>query len=323
MKNGYARAMLLACAVAGCITGFGINEVIKRQQKTEHAKDDTLLREEYDSVFFTEETTPAPVRPTPTVVPTASPVPVLAPVATTSPVATGTPAAERPTEPEELTGTPSPTELPKPVATNTPMPATSITAGITQAAEPTGIPTQMLKPTATASPVPTVTTAPPAEYTITYPAQIFGQTPVENRTDGYVSYFEFALDLVTAMEGEIRERNLNETVLFSKFMLKALFCGIDIRGLKINDPIPRRQAALAIHLAAEILDRPGVGTTAAQADRFAKDVKGCTTSERKAIAYLYEQGFLENRTPSGQKFSPDLALTEIDCATWIKKCKKK
>lgn len=317
MKNGYARAMLLACAVAGCITGLGINEVIKRQQKTEHAKDDTLLREEYDSVFFSDEITPAPIRPTPTVVPTVSPVPVLAPVAT------GTPAAVQPTEPGKLTVTPSPTELPKPAATNTPMPTASVIAGITQAAELTGIPTQMLKPTATSSPVPTVTTAPPAAYTITYPAQIFGQTPVENRTDGYVSYFEFALDLVTAMEGEIRERNLNETVLFSKFMLKALFCGIDIRGLKINDPIPRRQAALAIHLAAEILDRPGVGTTAAQADRFAKDVKGCTTSERKAIVYLYEQGFLENRTSMGQKFSPDLALTELDCAAWIKKCRKK
>ena len=40
----------------------------------------------------------------------------------------------------------------------------------------------------------------PATQTITYPAQIFGQVPVINRTDTYVSYFEFAYDLISLVE---------------------------------------------------------------------------------------------------------------------------
>ena len=43
---------------------------------------------------------------------------------------------------------------------------------------------------------------------ITYPAKIFGQVPVINRSDAYVSYFEFAYDLIALAEPKV-EQNVN------------------------------------------------------------------------------------------------------------------
>ena len=263
MRNDfYVKIMILVCAVAGCLAGYGIDGLFQRQQQKENAKDNTLVREEYDGVFFDGES-----------MPTATPLPeegVLSP---------------KPTMAPEIT------PVKRPVVTRVPKeePEARLTIGPT----------------------------PDGAETITYPAQIFGQTPVVDRTDEYVTYFEFAMDLISEVEDEIRQRKLNEAALFSKFMLKALFCGIDIRSIRINEPIPRDQAALAIHLAAELMEEKGTGTTANSAGKYVTDIDGCSSSERKAIAYLYEQGIATGYQVTGQSFLPDGSLSEKEITAWM------
>lgn len=242
MRNDfYVKIMIVVCAAAGCLAGFGIEGLFHRQEQKENTKDNTLVREEHDGVFFDVESMPtkSPVEITPSVGPTPSALP-----------------------------TPDETEA------------------------------------------------------VTYPVQIFGQTPVVDRTDEYVTYFEFAMDLISVAEGEIRQKNLNEAALFSRFMLKALFCGIDIRSIKINEPIPRDQAALAIYLAAELMDKKGTGTSAKSAGEYVTDMDGCTSFEKKAIAYLYEQGTEDGYQVDGQAFLPDHSLSEKDAGVWMERIRE-
>ena len=301
MRNGlYTKLLLLFCAMAGCFAGYGIDAFLEK----EDAKDNTLVRKEYDGVFFSEElsATPMPsVTEEPVVSPTPVPVEVLAPVPTREP------------DREKL---PTPTvRLPQPTITVT---------GIT----PTSVPERIPTPTVTETVTPVPTQKPETVFeepekdkqeVVTYPAEIFGQVPVIDRTDGTVTYFEFAMDLISLVETEIRQKNLNEISLFTKFMVKALFCGIDIEELQINEPIPRRQAALAIHLAAEVMGKNGTIKNAKNATSYAPDVGNCSSAEKKAVIYLYERGAVSRK--KGQKFDPDSVLTEADCSVWRKHLK--
>lgn len=156
-----------------------------------------------------------------------------------------------------------------------------------------------------------------AERVFTYPAEIFGQVPVVNGSDAYVTYFEFAYELIERMEPEVKRRDLNETALFAQFALKALFCGVEIRNLDINAPISRKEAALTLWLAADVMGESGSNTSARSAETYAADVKNCSGSEKKAIAYLYEQGILSGYRIGEQIFDPDGNLTTETGENWL------
>ena len=58
MKKGcYEGILVLVWTVSGCLFGYGIHGTMSLQNQIEEqdAKDNTLLREEYDSVFFVSE----------------------------------------------------------------------------------------------------------------------------------------------------------------------------------------------------------------------------------------------------------------------------
>ncbi len=163
---------------------------------------------------------------------------------------------------------------------------------------------------------------PEASPVITYPMEIFGQVPVENRSDAYVSYFEFALDMVQMLQPEIKQRGLSETGLFTEFALKALFCGIDVKNLRINDPISRKEAALALWLAADVLEHPVSNTKAADVKNYASDVSSCSLSEKKAIVCLYKAGVVKKNGTGAERFRPTENLQTKDGETWILRMKQ-
>ena len=325
MKNGlYVKRMLFVCAMAGCFTGFGIDALLQK----EDAKDNTLIREEHDSVFFSEEIS---VTPVPTVTESLTGAPPTLPTKVLLPAPTKVPAGDPTPIPADdlsqvidivVTIVPSngPTTAPTvaPTGIPTPVPGKVITPVPTKAptGEMTPVPTQ--QPTQKPEEVSGETDGDKQEV-ITYPAEIFGQVPEIDRTDGTVTYFEFAMDLIALVETEIQQKNLNEISLFTKFMMKALFCGISIEDLQINDPVPRRQAALGIHLAAEVLGKSGTIKSAKNVTLYATDVGNCSTAEKKAVIYLYEIGVAESR--NGQFFFPDSDLTENEYGVWMKHLK--
>ncbi len=155
------------------------------------------------------------------------------------------------------------------------------------------------------------------ELVFTYPAEIFGQVPVINRSDAYVTYFEFAHDLIELIEPEVKRRDMNETALFAQFALKAFFCGVKIQNLDINAPISRKEAALTLWLAADVMGEDGSNTSARSAENYATDVKNCSGSEKKAIAYLYEQGILSGYQIGNQTFEPEDYLTTEIGENWL------
>lgn len=160
----------------------------------------------------------------------------------------------------------------------------------------------------------------PSEETtevITYPTKIFGQVPVINRSDAYVSYFEFCYDLVAMLEKKVEQRGWNMNALLAKFAIKALFCGVDIEKLDINAPIPRKEAALTLWLAAQILEEGGSNTSAYTAQNYVMDLNGCSGSEKKAVAYLYEQGILSGYQSAGQTFFPTSGLETKAGEVWL------
>lgn len=156
----------------------------------------------------------------------------------------------------------------------------------------------------------------------TYPTEIFGQTPVINRSDEYVTYFEFALDLIETVEAEVKAKGLNETALFAKFVVKALFCGVDVKAIKINEPISRSEAALALWLTAQVMEEKGTKTSATSNMSYVTDLGNCSSSEKKAIAYLYEQGVISGYQISGQTFLPSDDLETKDGTAWMTKIKQ-
>lgn len=159
-----------------------------------------------------------------------------------------------------------------------------------------------------------------SEQVITYPTEIFGQTPVVNRLDEYVTYFEFALDLIETVEAEVKTRGLSETALFAKFVVKALFCGVDVKTIKINEPISRSEAALALWLTAQVMEE--ADTSTGNGLSYITDLKNCSSSEKKAIAYLYEQGVISGYQVAGQTFFPSQHLRTKDGEAWMMKIKQ-
>ena len=317
------RLMYLFCAMAGILAGYGIFALTdsKEDNFNNSTKDNTLVREAGDSVFFDDGTegevpsvltnTPAPTAvPSPAGTPTGTPVP--------SPTATLTP-----------TPVPAPTGIPVPT------PAEVISAAVTLppaeevlpvAPDPTETPA--ITPVRSADvladePLPTEISESSAEEVFTYPAKIFGQVPVINRSDAYVSYFEFSYDLIAMLEPVVSARGMNMNSLLTKFVVKALFCGVDIEKLDINAPIPRRLAALCLWLAAQVLNESGCNTSAGSAAGYVTDISGCSASERKAIAYLYESGIIPGYQVQGQQFCPEEGLKTDAGNNWLAAVKQR
>lgn len=312
-SSRYLVAFWILCIVAGSIFGYGIYHK-KRLDKVPETE--PISREEPSATM-------TPIEPSDSL-PGEN-------VAITSIVPTCQPLA-KPTEFPTVSPTVAPTRMPMTAVTLPATPTATATPTVTALPKltgtPTATPTIIVKPTAvaraTATPiaVPTETIS-DEEETISYPARIFGQTPQVDRSDSYVTYFEFSMDLIRILEPEIEAKNKNITVLLTRFVLRALFCGIDIKSIQINEPIPREQAALAVYLAAEIMGKSGTDTTEASAEFYVTDIKKCSSMEKKAIAYLYEQGIEEGYQISGQKFYPEKSLEEEASAAWILRLQQK
>ena len=329
------KLMYVFCALAGCLAGCGIVSLTGSGEHNPNTitKDNTLVREYGDGVFFVERKTEVPSgeeaenMPAEKVEPakeTNVPEVILVPTQAVTP----TIPTEVPATPEPLAGgeyVPVEPELGQAVLPPAEdMPSLSsqwVNAGLTVVPEinPT------MRPSAggagEAEPLlPEVQSQ--VTETITYPAEIFGQVPVINRSDTYVSYFEFAYDLITMLEPEVKERGLNMNSLITRFVIKALFCGVDIEKLDINAPIPRRLAALCLWLAAQVLNETGSDTSAKSAQQYVIDIARCSSAEKKAVAYLYEQGILKGYQTKGQQFYPDAGLTTESGNTWLSRVKQ-
>ncbi|MBP3579380.1 MAG: hypothetical protein J6K15_14860 [Lachnospiraceae bacterium] len=319
------KFMYLFCAMAGILAGYGVFTLINSDGAKPNTitKDNTLVREAGDSVFFDAEeekikqpeVSESPTQESITQEPAIAVIPSLTPEVV----------------PHKITVTP--TVTPVPVVTQ--VPAGSFHDSGTSSTDTSEIPLDRLPSlglqwTAVGEKVPelSVPSVTPviqenqAAEVITYPAKIFGQTPVINRSDTHVSYFEFCYDLVSMMESEVAARGLNMNALMTKFALKALFCGVDIEKLDINAPIPRRLAALCLWLAAQVLNESGCDTSAKSAGTYVTDISGCTASEKKAVAYLYESGILDGFQKPGQKFYPDAGLQTGSGSKWLTEVKK-
>ena len=315
------KFMYLFCAMAGILAGYGIFSLTG-------TKDNTLVRKSGDSVFFDAEKEDMPEN-----------------VISEPPSVTEPPVTPAPTEQAKLTDLPQPTVVPVEISV---APTVEISPKATEIPEITVFPKVTEAPSdvsedklpslgqqwaSTGENVPKLPETPakepaqeaPATQTITYPAKIFGQVPVLNRSDAYVSYFEFAYDLIAMMEPVVNARGLSMNSLLTKFAIKALFCGVDIEKLDINAPIPRRLAALCLWLAAQVLNESGCDTSSKSAGAYVTDISGCSASERKAIAYLYESGILKGYQIQGQMFYPEAGLKTEAGNNWlaaVKQCWK-
>jgi hypothetical protein len=76
-------------------------------------------------------------------------------------------------------------------------------------------------------------------------------------------------------------------------------------------------AALCLWLAAQVLNENGSETSSKSAAGYVTDIAGCSSSERKAIAYLYESGILKGYQVSGQRFFPEEGLKTETGTTWL------
>ena len=326
------KLMYLFCAAAGILAGYGIFALTDAKEHTEYTKDSTLVRDAGDSVFFmgeeemvTSVPTPSPALATPTILPPeAEAEETTAKVAELTATSVATPAVTPTVTPVmEPTATPTVTPVMEPTAT--PVPAAK-----SPEASADKLPSLGLQWAAAGEEVPQLTVSqevpeeqePGTTEVFTYPAKIFGQTPVINRSDAYVSYFEFCYDLIAMVEKEVAARGLNLNTLMTKFAVKALLCGVDIEKLDINAPIPRRLAALCLWLAAQVLNESGCDTSAKSAEGYVTDIGGCSNAEKKAVAYLYESGILKGYGTPGQKFYPAEGLKTEAGNTWLGRVKQ-
>ncbi|MBQ8634128.1 MAG: S-layer homology domain-containing protein [Lachnospiraceae bacterium] len=302
------KFMYLFCAMAGILAGYGVFTLAGAKENTEPTKDNTLVREAGDGVFFDAEKEDMPE--------TEISEP---PIVTVAPTVTVAPATPAPT----ATISPKPTEIP----------AVTVSPKVTNAPAEVSedkLPSLGRQWASTGETVPKISETPAAEpvqeslttQTLTYPAKIFGQVPVLNRSDAYVSYFEFAYDLIAMMEPVVSAKGLSMNSLLTKFAIKALFCGVDIEKLDINAPIPRRLAALCLWLAAQVLNESGCDTSSKSAGAYVTDISGCSASERKAIAYLYESGILKGYRMQGQMFYPEAGLKTEAGNNWLASVKQ-
>ena len=334
--NMFWKFAYLCCALTGILAGYGIVSLagVKENRDT---KDSTLVREAGDSVFFdTEQELTVPV---PTVIRAAEPE--ILPTETFTPTPVPTPAV---TPAETI----APTEIPQSFDVLPEVPEITLIPEETASGgqEEVAVPEEKLPSLAshwigrenTAGGQPGKDEVSEAseknpkndvqpeqeeiQETFTYPAKIFGQTPVINRSDGYVSYFEFCYDLIAMVEQEVAARGLNMNVLMTKFAVKALLCGVDIEKLDINAAIPRRLAALCLWLAAQVLNEGGCDTSSQSVLGYVTDISVCSSSEKKAIAYLYEQGVVKGYQAAGQRFYPSDGLKTEDGKAWLSALKQ-
>lgn len=322
MRGSLWKFMYLFCVMAGILAGYGVSALISGKENKANiiTKDNTLVREAGDSVFFDgegEKPKQAEVSPVPKPEFLPQEPAVAAVPSITQPPVSASPSPITPT-PTLLPLTPSPV-----VPSVTVIPNVSEdklpSLGVQWAFSGENVP-ELQAPSVT----PPVQESPAAQA-ITYPAQIFGQVPVINRSDAYVSYFEFAYDLIAMMEPVVNAKELNMNSLLTKFVIKALFCGVDIEQLDINAPIPRRLAALCLWLAAQVLNESGCDTSSKSAGVYVTDISGCSASEKKAIAYLYESGILKGYQVQGQLFYPEAGLKTETGNNWldaVKRCWK-
>ena len=331
MKGSFLwKLAYVFCVLAGLLAGYGAFSLSKGNDGKINniTKDSTLRRESGDSVLFStrnddlqqieivKEKDDREGELTPSVTPVITAA--ISQAATPSPVLTEVPTEKNVfTEPEEMTKAED--ILPS-------LGSHWVISGITMAPEEKPIVVEEEKKSLENTMVSEAAADDElAEEVITYPAKIFGQTPIINRSDAYVSYFEFCYDLVSMMESEVQAKGLNMNALMTKFALKALFCGVDIEKLNINAPIPRRLAALCLWLAAQVLNEEGSDTTSKSAENYVTDISSCSSVERKAIAYLYEQGVVKGYQVAGQKFYPQEGLKTESGSRWlsgIKSCWK-
>ena len=304
----------VCCAVTGGLTGFGIYQVANIQETEPNiiTEDNTPVPEQEDGVFFdgTEEKKTFTSKPTD--------VPGI--TVTPKPTALPEPTAVQEEEPE-------PTSLPvkeekqeriSPVTTTENESGKEILPSLGMlfaGKEPDAVVLPEIS-TETVSENRNIPEEPVAQ-TLTIPAEICGQTPVINHSDSYVSYFEFCYDLIARIEPKVQAKGLNMNVLLTKFALKALICGVDVEKVDINAPIPRRQAALCLHLAAQVLNEGSAETSAKSAEKYVTDISACSFSEKKAIAYLYEQGIIKGYRVPGQKFYPSEGLKTETGEEWL------
>jgi len=337
MKGSFLwKLAYVFCALAGILAGYGIVSLAgaKEYKPDSITKDSTLSPDSRTNVFFNEEPD-IPVQtatPVPTLASTATPIPTAAPTETQAP-------SPIPESIEILPEAPEITLIPEEIVSAGQAGASIQTEllpslGSQWVGMGTSTWTQQELPEVqnVAMETPkeqeeTDSNLPQAETqeAFTYPAKIFGQTPVINRSDAYVSYFEFCYDLIAMVESEVQARGLNMNALMTKFALKALFCGVDIEQLDINAPIPRRLAALCLWLAAQVLNENGCDTSSQSAERYVTDISSCSASERKAIAYLYELGVVKGYQVAGQRFYPQDGLKTEAGKLWlsgIKQCWK-
>lgn len=322
MKGSFLwKLMYVFCALAGILAGYGVVSLVHAEDinPNTNTKDNTLVREAGDSVFFDEETE-EPQEKTQVAEPAKLP-PSLEPTPTEAVQERTAPSPFVPAEVKspQPTVLPEPTILPEP--TVIPEPDVGHAAVTPQPDSMPSLSSQWVENGSRELPLPnpgvTQTEQSSAAETITYPAEIFGQVPVINRSDTYVSYFEFAYDLISMLEPQVKARGLNLNSLLAKFVVKALFCGVDIEKLDINAPIPRRLAALCLWLAAQVLNEEGSNTSAKAVLNYVTDIGSCSIAERKAVAYLYEQGILKGYQTPGQKFYPDAGLKTESGSTWL------
>lgn len=354
------KSLYLFCAIAGIVAGYGIVTWNGTKENIDNTKDNTLLRENEDSVFFVEENEkekqeelselskkeevsmdsvtskvnsevqiPIVLEAISSSVPQTSSQTIVTPHITS--IIEQVPAAVPITESKI-----SSTE--KMLLSNTMLtvvPAAEQTEKAETSEDNTdifenGLPSLgkqwvSVRESMSQPMLPSVTPKlqeMPTEEVITYPVQIFGQVPVINRSDAYISYFEFAYDLVAMLEPMVEERGVNMNSLLTQFAIKALFCGVDIEKLDINAPIPRRLAALCLWLTAQVLNQNGCETSAKSAEGYVKDIAGCTASEKKAIAYLYESGILTGYQVPGQCFYPQEGLKTEVGTDWLSAVKR-
>ena len=329
------------CAFAGILTGCGIS-YLTRQQNMEFnksTKDNTLVRESGDSVFFDEEKKEVTegensseaeelermFQIAATIYPEPTPIIILEPKKA--------PMEKAETEIKETEqGQVLPTGTPVPTITSEPEVPLSLSEAlkgkktlqeeISNAVlretieEPSG---QLADSVVVSQEEVSVEDA---AQVITYPAEIFGQVPRVNQTDAYVTYFEFALNLVEAIQPLVKAKGLSEPALCAEFVVKALVYGVDVQKLDINDPISRAEAALVLWLAAGILDEPGSATSAKSAEGYVTDIGSCSGAEKRSVAYLCEQGFLSGYELNGQRFYPEENLETEDGNRWLRTVKQ-
>ena len=336
MKGSFLwKLAYVFCALAGILAGYGIVSLTSAGEK-DITKDSTLVREAGDSVFFDERTDIAheeekapskPQEPMVTSIPEETPMPVVTAIPAVSVTPTVQPEEVLPELPEITTVPEETVSAGQAFATTDEEVLPSLGsqwAGNGSAVVPDRkIEEKINNMAATDNERSNENTEDELQEVFTYPVKIFGQTPIINRSDAYVSYFEFCYDLIAMVEQEVAARGLNINVLMTKFALKALLCGVDIEKLDINAPIPRRLAALCLWLAAQVLNESGCDTSSQSAGMYVTDISACSSSERKAVAYLYEQGIIKGYQTAGQRFYPEDGLKNEDGKSWllaIKQC---